>query len=67
MQEGGGGVEVPEPFMPDRKIFIQLYTENELSSILEQHGFGVLEKNRKMAKHTNEFSYNKIQLITSLT
>ncbi len=65
MQEGDGEVEVPEPFKPGETIYLHLYTEQQLKSILQGHGFKLLDMKRKIAKHSNEFSYNKILLIVS--
>lgn len=63
MQEGEGEVEIPEPFLPGKTIYLHLYNEKELQSILKHHGFQVLEVKRKIAKHPNEFAYNKLLLI----
>ena len=63
MQEGEGEVEIPEPFLPNRTIYIHLYTESQLIAILERHGFSVVEHKRKEAVHANEFAYSKILLI----
>lgn len=63
MQEGEGEVEVPEPFLDGKTIYLRLYSEKELVSILKDHGFKILEVKRKIAKHPNEFSYNKLLLI----
>jgi len=66
MQEGEGEVEVPEPFIPGKTIYLRLYTEKELVSILKSHGFKILGRKRKIAKHPNEFSYNKLLLIVTM-
>jgi ubiquinone/menaquinone biosynthesis C-methylase UbiE len=63
MQEGEGSLEAPEPFLPGEKIFIRLYTENELLSMLNKQGFTVLKSARKISKHPNEFPYNKLLMI----
>jgi len=64
MQEGEGEVEIPEPFLPSQKIYIHLYTESELHTILEKYGFEVVERRRKTAKYPSEFSFNKLLFIT---
>lgn len=64
MQEGSGEVEIPEPFKPDEKTYIHLYTLDELSEILKKHGFEVLEHKRKSPIHPNELNFNKLLLIT---
>lgn len=66
MQEGNGEVEIPEPFLPDKTIYLHLYSEDELSEILTQYGFEVTGRERKLAQHPNEFAYNKLLLIGRL-
>jgi len=65
MQEGHGEIEPDEPFLPEKKICIHLYTEEELKIILEKHGFEVVDKNIKKAA-SYEFAHDKILLITKL-
>lgn len=65
MQGGSGEVEMTEPFMPSEKIYIHLYAEQELTSILEQHGFEIVDQNVKKAADY-EFPYDKILLIAKL-
>lgn len=62
MQEGKGEIERDEPFLPGKKIYLHLYTKNELIEILEKHGFKVIDKKIKKAE-SFEFPYNKILLI----
>lgn len=66
MQEGEGEVEIPEPFLPDKNIYIHLYSEQELRKILDKHGFEVIEVKRKIPKNPKEFVYNKILIISKL-
>ncbi len=63
MQEGEGELERDEPFLPGEKIYLHLYTEEQLKSILEKCGFEVIEQKRKIPLHPNEFPYNKLLLI----
>jgi predicted TPR repeat methyltransferase len=63
MQEGEGELERDEPFLPEEKIYLHLYTEDQLRSILEKYGFNVIEQKRKTPLHPNEFPYNKLLLI----
>lgn len=60
MQEGEGEVEPTEPFLPSQTIYIHLYMEDEIKSILEKYGFTVVKQQRKTAKNPGEFSFNKI-------
>lgn len=62
MQEGKGEIERDEPFLPGKKIYLHLYTEIELTEILQKHGFKVIEKKIKKAE-SFEFPYDKILLI----
>lgn len=66
MQEGSGGAEVPEPFLPGETIYVQLYSEAELVQILESHDFDIVERRRKPSQHVNEFAFDKILLIARL-
>lgn len=66
MQEGSGELDEVEPFLPTEKIYIKLYTEDELKDLLNKHGFEVLEINRKKPKDKGEFQYNKILVISRL-
>lgn len=63
MQEGEGELERDEPFLPGEKIYLHLYTEEQLRSILEKYGFKTIEQKRKTPLHPNEFPYNKLLLI----
>lgn len=62
MQEGE--LERDEPFLPGEKIYLHLYTEEQLKTILQKFGFEIVEKKRKIPRHPNEFPYNKLLLIT---
>ena len=62
MQEGDSEIERDEPFLPGKKIYLHLYTENELIEILEKHGFKVIERKLKKAE-SFEFPYDKILLV----
>ncbi len=64
MQEGEGEIEQVEPFLPEEKIYIKLYTEKELTQLLGNHGFQILDIKRKIPKNTKEFPYNKLLIIT---
>ena len=66
MQEGEGKVDVPEPFLPGRNIYIHLYAEDELKKIVARHGFEIVDFKRRSAQHPNEFTYNKILLVGKL-
>ena len=64
MQEGTGEVEIVEPLLPEKNIYIHLYTVDELSGILNKNGFKVLEHKIRKPIYPNEFNFNKILLIT---
>jgi SAM-dependent methyltransferase len=63
MQEGDGEVEIPEPFLPNSKIYIHLYRTEELQDILSKYGFDVVETKIKPPLHPNEFNFNKLLVI----
>ena len=64
IQEGKGELERDEPFLPEEKIYLHLYTESELCELLSHNGFAVLECKRKLPLDPNEFPYNKLLAIT---
>lgn len=63
MQEGEGELEANEPLLPGGRIYVHLYTEQELADLLKQHGFEVVEKKVKKPMYEMEFPYNKLLLI----
>jgi len=63
MQEGEGELERDEPFLPGEKIYLHLYTEERLKSILRRYDFKIVEQKRKIPLYPNEFPYNKLFLI----
>src|SRR3989338_8114641 len=63
MQEGEGELERDEPFLPGEKIYLHLYTEEQLKAILKEYGFEIIEQKWKAPRHPNEFPYNKLLLI----
>jgi predicted TPR repeat methyltransferase len=65
MQEGTGEIEHVNPFMPEEKIYIHLYDEEQLKEILLKHGFEIIKQKIKLAENF-EFPYNKILLISKL-
>ena len=65
MQEGEGEVEEVQPLLPNKKIYIHLYTETQLKTILKQHGFEVFEVKQKTPM-TGEMPYNKLLMIAWL-
>jgi predicted SAM-dependent methyltransferase len=66
MQEGEGEVEREEPMLPGEKIYIHLYSLEELSGMLEENGFTVLAHMRKKPKSKDEFPYNKLLILSQL-
>lgn len=62
VQEGDGEVEQDVPFALGEKIYLQLYTEEQIINILEKYGFEILETKRKKPK-ANEHQYSKLLLI----
>lgn len=65
MQEGEGELERDEPFLPEEKIYLHLYTEVQLKTILGKYGFEIIEHKRKIPQHPKEFPYNKLLLIAN--
>lgn len=63
MQEGEGEVEVEEPFLPGEKVYMHLYTTEEISMILKKYDFTVLETRLKPPMDSKEFAYNKLLVI----
>lgn len=65
VQEGEGEIERDEIFLPEEKIYIHLYNEDQLKEILNNHGFEVFDIKRELAKDF-EFPYNKLLMIFRL-
>ena len=63
MQEGEGELEADEPLLAGEKIYVHLYTEEELTMLLKSYGFGVVEVKRKKPMYPMEFPYNKLLII----
>jgi len=49
-----------EPLNPSLKIFLNIFTEEELSSLLVQSGFQIVETRRKSSSSPEEFLFNKL-------
>jgi ubiquinone/menaquinone biosynthesis C-methylase UbiE len=62
MQEGDGEVYLDEPFLPSEKIYFNLYTEKELTEILNSAGFDILKIGR-IIPGKEEIPYNKLVII----
>lgn len=66
MNEGEGDVELPEPLDPNLTIPLTLYTDNELSSLLDKTGFRILEKDRKEPiMNSGELPFQKLLVIAT--
>ncbi|MDP1834058.1 MAG: class I SAM-dependent methyltransferase [Candidatus Moranbacteria bacterium] len=61
VQEGEGEVFENDPLFPEDKIFLSLYSENEMVRIAEDSGFGVVRIERcAPANQDVEFDFNKL-------
>jgi len=67
LQEGNGEIYVDEPLAPGTKLFLNLYSENEIIDILNENGFEILSTNRKIPEKLGGLPYNKLILITRRT
>ena len=65
IQEGYGEIEMDEPFMPDKKIYIHLYTVEEMTEILNKYGFEVVDSSIKKAEVFG-FPFDKVLIIARL-
>lgn len=63
MQEGSGEIMADEPFLPGEKIYIHLYTLEELEVILKRYNFSIVKHQIKAPKDPKEFSYSKLLVI----
>lgn len=63
MQEGEGELDADEPLLPGEKTYVHLYTEKQLSELLTDKGFEVIEIKRKKPMYEMEFPYNKLLMI----
>lgn len=55
-------VYIDAPYKPEEKIFINVYSENEIIEILEKNNFSVLKKYTRKPKN-NELNFTKLYLI----
>jgi len=63
-QEGEGEIWVDEPFMPGEKLFISLYQETKIIGLLQDHGFKIVDMNRRNYNfERGELPYNKLIII----
>jgi SAM-dependent methyltransferase len=67
MQEGKGEVEIDEPFLPGAKMYVHLYTLDQLQEILKDNGFSVLSSEAREPKSEKELPYRKLFLLAGLT
>lgn len=63
LQEGDGEIEADEPFLPGEKIYIHLYTKEQIKKLLKGCGFTIIDERTKPPLNQKEFSYNKLLLI----
>lgn len=66
MQEGEGEIEVEEPLLPGEKLYLWLWSLEELKEVLEENGFKVLDYDFKEPQLEGELSYRKILIVTRL-
>lgn len=60
MQEGEGEVEIADPILPTEKMYIHLYSQEELMDILIDNGFKIVRQDEKEPQSKNEFPYRKL-------
>lgn len=65
IQGGSGEIEPQEPFLPEKNIYIHLYTKEDMIEILTKQGFEVIDSSVKKSAEF-EFPYDKILLIARL-
>lgn len=63
LQEGKGEVMVEEPFLPKEKIFLNLYTKDKITELLENNDFKIASIKRKKSSQEGELNYNKLFVI----
>lgn len=63
VQEGEGEDLVDEAYLPNQKIFLRRFTEQELTDILTKHGFKVLKSTRRLLKTHRDFGYSRLYAI----
>jgi len=60
LQEGSGEKIINTPLSSNEKLYLNLYTESEISSILKKFGFKILFVGRKSFDIKVELPYNKL-------
>lgn len=62
VQKGTGEVEINAPFLPEKPLYIHLYTLEVLTTILARHGFDIITSDVKQPKDY-ELQYDKLLVI----
>lgn len=63
VQEGTGEVFVDEPLSPGEKLYLKLYTQDEITNILDSLGFAVVSIERKIPHLQGELPHTKLVVI----
>jgi len=66
LQEGEGDIIIDEPFYPNKKLYINYFTKEEISNLLESFGFKILYLDTRCPKSDIELKNNKIIIIAEL-
>ncbi|MBT3720908.1 class I SAM-dependent methyltransferase [archaeon] len=65
LQEGNNEVFVPEPFLPEKQLFINLISEEEIRKLLEKIGMKIIYSKRIKPTSKYQLNYNKLFVIAS--
>lgn len=63
IHEGEGETFIDEPLSPGEKIFVSLFSEKEITTLLVESGFEIEKINRKKPKLKGELPFNKLIII----
>jgi ubiquinone/menaquinone biosynthesis C-methylase UbiE len=65
LQEGESELLVESPFLPGKKMFMNLYSEGKIHDMLQKVGFTIETFSRKPPTRKNQLPFNKIYILAS--
>ena len=65
IQEGENEVFVDTTFLPGKKIFLDLFSEQEIKILLEHNRFKIVTLRKRLSESKNELPYNKMYILAS--
>jgi len=64
VQEGQSReIMATEPFKPDEKMFLNIFSRPEITSLIEHAGFSIIKTHERMPINRDEFAFRKLYII----